>query len=80
MDIFSLLNFVERFRKSEYKYAFCCVDVFTRKAWAIPMKDKTTTSIIEAFQTVINENKDIYPKTIMSDQDSGFTSDYFEKS
>ncbi len=24
---------VESFRKSEHKYAFCCVDVFSRKAW-----------------------------------------------
>ena len=38
MDIFSLFNFVESFRKSEYKYAFCCVDVFSRKAYVIPMK------------------------------------------
>ncbi len=36
MDIFSLFNFVESFRKSEHKYAFCCIDVFSRKAWAIP--------------------------------------------
>ncbi len=78
MDIFSIFNFVESFRKSEYKYAFCCVDVFTRKAWAIPMKDKTTKSIIEAFETVLNCNKDNAPKIIMSDQDSVYTSDIFE--
>ena len=79
MGIFSLLNFVESFRKSEHKYAFCCVDVFSRKAWAIPMKDKTATSIIDAFETILNDNKDNYPKMIMSDQDSVFTSDAFEK-
>lgn len=79
MDIFSLFNFVESFRKSEYKYAFCCIDVFTRKAFVIPMKDKTTEAVIEAFETVLNDNKDNYPKIIMSDQDSVFTSAAFEK-
>ena len=79
MDIFSLFNFVDSWKKSEYKYAFCCIDIFTRKAYAIPMKDKTTDSIIEAFETILNDNKDNYPKIIMADQDSVFTSDAFEK-
>ena len=79
MDIFSLFNFVESFRKSEYKYAFCCIDVFTRKAFVIPMKDKTTEAVIEAFESILNDNKDNYPKIIMSDQDSVFTSAAFEK-
>ena len=39
MDIFSFFNFVDSFRKSEHKYAFCCIDVFTRKAFVIPMKE-----------------------------------------
>ena len=79
MDIFSLFNFVESFRKSEYKYALCCIDVFTRKAYVIPMKDKTTESVSEAFESILNDNKDNYPKIIMSDQDSVFTSAAFEK-
>ena len=78
MDIFSLFNFVDSFRKSEYKYAFCCIDVFTRKAFVIPMKDKTTESVSEAFESILNDNKDNYPKIIMSDQDSVFTSAAFE--
>ena len=78
MDIFSLFNFVDSFRKSEYKYAFCCIDVFTRKAFVIPMKDKTTEAVSEAFESILNDNKDNYPKIIMSDQDSVFTSAAFE--
>ena len=77
MDIFSLFNFVESFRKSEYKYAFCCVDVFSRKAYVIPMKDKTTEAVVEAFESILN--KENTPKIIMSDQDSVFTSAAFEK-
>ena len=79
MDIFSLFNFVDSFRKSVHKYAFCCIDVFTRKAYVIPMKDKSTESVSEALETILNDNKDNYPKIIMSDQDSVFTSAAFEK-
>ena len=66
MDIFSLFNFVDNWKKSEYKYVFCCIDIFTRKAYAIPLKDKTTDSIIEAFETILNDYKDNYPKIIMA--------------
>ena len=79
MDIFSVFHFVDSFRKSVYKYAFCCIDVFTRKAYVIPMKDKTTESVSEAFETILHDNKDNYPKIIMSDQESVFTSAAFEK-
>ena len=42
------------------------------------MKYKTTESVSEAFETILNDNKDNYPKIIMSDQDSVFTSAAFE--
>ena len=54
MDIFSLFNFVDSFRKSEYKYALCCIDVFTRKAYVIPMKDKSTEAVVEAFESILS--------------------------
>ena len=44
------------------------------------MKDKSTDSVIEAFETILNDNKDNYPKIIMSGQDSVFTSAAFETS
>ena len=75
----SLFNFVDSFRKSEYKYALCCIDVFTRKAYVIAMKDKSTEAVVEAFETILNDNKEDTPKIIMSDQDSVFTSIAFEK-
>ena len=79
MDIFSLFNFVDSFRKSEYKYALCCIDVFTRKAYVIAMKDKSTESVVEAFESILVDNKEDTPKIIMSDQDSVFTSIAFER-
>ena len=42
-------------------------------------KGISTESLIEGFETTLNDNKDNYPKIIMADQDSVFTSDAFEK-
>ena len=70
MDIFSLFNFVDSWKKAEYKYTLCCIDIFTRKAWAIPMTDKSTESTIKAFEEILKDNKDNYPKIIIADQDS----------
>jgi hypothetical protein len=78
VDIFSLFNFVDSWKNSEHKYAFGCIDVFTRKAYVIPMKNKTAESIIKAFETILNDNKNNFPKSIMSDQESVLTSDKFE--
>ncbi len=49
MDTFTLLKFVGSWKQSEHKYVFCCIDVFTRKAYVIPMKDKPAASTIEAY-------------------------------
>ena len=36
-----------------YRYAFCAIDVFSRCAWAIPIKTKQPADIINAFNEVI---------------------------
>ena len=36
-------------KNKNYKYIFVCVDVYSRKGYAIPIKNKNTLNIIEAF-------------------------------
>ena len=40
IDIFSLFNFINTWKGSPYKYSFCAIDVFTRKAFGVPMTKK----------------------------------------
>ncbi len=59
IDIFSLVNFVNDWRHSPYKYLFCAVDVFTRKAFGVAMTKRTMNKTKEAFtidsrQRVVN--------------------------
>ena len=58
------------------KYLLCAIDLFSKYAWIIPLKDKKGTSIINAFQKIIS--KRIKPSKIWVDQGSEFYNKYFK--
>ena len=60
-----------------FKYIFCCIDVFSKKADMIPLKDREQTTTTKAFEKIL-ENMGI-PKTIYSDQGSEFKNNTFQK-
>ena len=37
------------------KYLWCAIDLFSKYAWVIPLKDKKGTSIVNAFKKIISE-------------------------
>jgi len=55
IDIFSLDNLVNNWSKGSFKYAFCAIDIFTRKAWAIPMTHKNQNCVINALQSILTD-------------------------
>ena len=62
---------------SGYKYIFCCIDVFSKKADMIPLKDREQATATNAFEKIL-DNMGI-PKTIYSDQGSEFKNNTFQK-
>ena len=38
----------------EIKYLLCAIDLFSKYAWVIPLKDKKGTSAVNAFQKIIS--------------------------
>ena len=60
-----------------YKYCLCIVDIASRFKWAIPLTDKTSSSVAKAFKKVYNNSKCplIWPKLLMVDSGSEFKSD-----
>ena len=52
------------------KYLLCAIDLFGKYAWVIPMKDKKSTSIVNAFKKIISEGRK--PNKIWVDQGSEF--------
>ena len=58
-----------------FKYLLCAIDLFSKYAWAIPIKDKKGTSIVNAFKKIILKRK---PNKIWVDQRSKFYNQYFK--
>ena len=54
-----------------YKYIFTNIDIFSKYAWAFPLKTKTVKEIKSCFQKIFKERK---PSYIWSDHESAFVS------
>ena len=58
------------------KYLLCAIDLFSKYAWVIPIKDKKGTSIVNAFKKIISEGRK--PNKIWVDQGSEFYNKSFK--
>ena len=76
IDIYDLSRYETSNKK--FKYMFAVVDVFTRYAYIIPLKNKDIESTTKAIQEVISYRKEP-PYLIMSDNDSSFMGSEFQK-
>jgi len=72
MDIFDLSRY-QLFNKG-YKYILATVDVFSRKAFAVPILNKDALTVKDAF---IQITKFVKPRCIIADHDSAFLSHEF---
>ena len=58
------------------KYLLCAIDLFSKYAWVVPMKDKSGISIVNAFQKIISKRRK--PNKIWVDQGGEFYNKLFE--
>ena len=58
------------------KYLLCAIDLFSKYAWVVPLKDKRGISIVNAFQKIISKRK---PNKIWVDQGGKFYNKLFQK-
>ena len=58
------------------KYLLCAIDLFSKYAWVVPIKDKKGTSIVNAFQKIISKERK--PNKIWVDQGSEFYNQSFK--
>lgn len=58
-----------------YKYLLTCIDIFSKYAWAIPLKDKKAESIVSAFQKIFLER---IPQSLQTDEGKEFTNQLFQ--
>ena len=63
-DVQSLNKFSKGF-----KYLLCAIDLFSKYAWVIPIKDKKGASIVNAFKKIVSQRQR-KPNKIWVDQGS----------
>ena len=47
-----------------------CIDVVSKYAWAIPLKNKTGTTLVSAFKTILSSNRE--PTFLLTDDGTEF--------
>ena len=72
MDLIDVGNISEQ--KIIVKYFLCCIDLFSKYGWVIPLKSKTAESVSEAFNFFLNVTPHI-PTNLMSDHGGKFVNE-----
>ena len=60
------------------RFLLCVIDIFSKYAWVIPLKDKKGISIVKAFQSIFKQSNR-KPNKIWIDIGSEFYNAYFKK-
>ena len=64
------MQLISKYNK-RIRYLLCAIDLFSRYAFVVPLKNKTQTTIANAFQSILSNSKR-NPKKIWVDQGSEF--------
>ena len=60
------------------RFLLCVIDIFSKYAWVVPLKDKKGISIVKAFQSILKQSNS-KPNKIWVDKGSEFYNAYFKK-
>ena len=58
-----------------FQYIFTCIDVFSKYAWGIPIKNKSAEEIVRAYGMIIKDRK---PRLLQSDEGKEFLNSKFQ--
>ena len=71
------MQLINKFNKG-FRFLLCVIDIFSKYAWVVPLKDKKGISIVNAFQKILKES-DRKPNKIWVDKGSEFYNSSFKK-
>ena len=74
---FADMQLLSKYNKG-IRYPLCAIDLFSKYAFVVPLKDKKGTTIVNAFQSILNNSKR-KPNKIWVDQGSKFYNAHFKK-
>ena len=61
-----------------FKFLLCVIDIFSKYAWVVPLKDKKGITITDAFQKILDDSNR-KPNKIWVDKGSEFYNNSFKK-
>ena len=71
------MQLISKYNKG-IRYLLCTIDLFSKYAWVVALKDNKWTTIVNAFQNILDSSKR-KPNKIWVDQGSEFYSNLFKK-
>ena len=69
------MQLLSKFNKG-FRFLLCIIDIFSKYAWVIPLKDKKGISIVNAIQIILKESN-CKPNKIWVDKGNEFYNNYF---
>ena len=64
------MQLISKFNKV-FRFLLCVIDIFSKYAWVVPLKDKKGVSIVDAFQKILSKSRR-KPKKIWVEKGSKF--------
>ena len=71
------MQLIRKFNKG-FRFLLCTIDIFSKYAWVIPLKDKKGVSIVDAFQKILDDSNR-KPSKIWVDKESEFYNNSLKK-
>ena len=71
------MQLISKFNK-EFRFLLYVIDIFSKYAWVVPLKDKKGVSIVNAFQKILDDSNR-KPNKIWVDKGSEFYNNSFKK-
>ena len=71
------MQLISKFNKG-FRFLICVIDLFSKYVWVVPLKDKKGTSIVNAFQKILDDSNR-KPNKIWVDKGSEFYNNSFRK-
>jgi len=68
---------IENYNNS-YRYLLTCIDIFTKRAWAIPLRSKTGKEVTAAFRKIL-ASSDRRPRMLQTDKGTEFLNATFQR-
>ena len=71
------MQLISKFNEG-FRFLLCVIDIFTKYAWVVPLKDKKGVSVLNAFQKILSKSGR-KPNKIWVDKGSEFTIIFFKE-